>query len=308
MPHPLRLVFMGTPDFSVPALKALRQAGHEIPAVYCQPPKPAGRGQQLRETPVHRAALELGIVVRCPKSLKSAEEQQKLADLAPDLIVVAAYGLILPQAVLDIPRLGCVNIHASLLPRWRGAAPIQRAILAGDRETGVTLMQMEAGLDTGPMLLKKSLPITNETTGESLHDALSALGAEMIGPAVDDLANSKMKATPQPEEGATYAAKLTKEEGKIDWAKSAEEIDRQIRAFTPWPGAFFFNGREAIKLIQASVVSGHGSAGELLSDDFTVACGHGALRLQTVQRAGKKAADAPSVLRGMRLDKGHVFS
>lgn len=301
----LRLVFMGTPDFAVPALRALHAAGHEIAAVYCQPPKPSGRGQEVHKTPVHRAAEELGLVVFTPKSLRGAEEQAALAALAPDVIVVAAYGLILPQAVLDIPRLGCINIHGSLLPRWRGAAPIHRAILAGDSETGITIMMMEAGLDTGPMLLKGVLPITSETTAQTLHDAMAVLGADLIVTALNDLAAGKLKAQPQPDEGATYAAKLTREDGVIDWQKPAAEIERQVRALNPWPSCVLTLQGEAIKLLKSEVRDDlSGEAGTLLDKEFTVACGQGALRLTLVQRAGKKPTDGASLLRGLRLDVG----
>lgn len=305
----LRIVFMGTPDFAVPALRALHEVGHDIAAVYCQPPKPAGRGQTVQKTPVHLAAEALGIAVQTPKTLRDPVVQDALASLAPDVIVVAAYGLILPQAVLDIPKHGCLNIHGSLLPRWRGAAPIHRALLAGDRETGITIMQMDAGLDTGAMLMKESLPITAETIAQSLHDAMADLGAKMIARALQDVAAGTLKPTPQPEEGATYAAKLTRDEGRIDWSKPATELERQIRAFHPWPGSFFLLGEEKIKVLKAAVVMDHsGAAGELLDDQMTIACGAGALRLLQVQRAGKNATDGAAALRGMRLEKGHRFS
>ncbi len=304
----MKIAFMGTPDFAVPALRALKAAGHDIAAVYCQPPKPAGRGQDIRKTPVHLAAEETGLSVRTPKTLKTAEEQEYLSSLKLDAIVVAAYGLILPQAVLDSPRFGCLNIHGSLLPRWRGAAPIHRAILAGDKETGITIMQMEAGLDTGPMLLKGSVPITNESTASSLHDALAEMGARLIVEALAKLEKGNLPATPQPEEGATYAAKLTREDGVIDWTRPAADLERQIRALNPWPGSFFKMGEETIKVLKAASVIGSGKAGELLDDAFTVACGDGALRLLLVQRAGKKPTDGEAFLRGLRLAKGHVFS
>ncbi len=296
---------MGTPEFSVPPLHALIKAGHEIAAVYSQPPKPAGRGQQLRKSPVHRAAEEMGIEVRTPKTLRDADEQKKFADLKCDAAVVVAYGLILPQAILSAPRYGCFNIHASLLPRWRGAAPIQRALLAGDSETGVTIMQMDAGLDTGAMLSKDQLPITAVTTAVTLHDALSEMGTRLIVQTLEDVAAGKLKPVPQPEAGATHAAKLTRDEGRIDWNKTAEEIDRQIRAFTPWPGTFFFLDKEPIKLLAAEIIRGKsGTPGTLLDDSFTVACGKDALHLIAVQRAGKGPTDGASFLRGARLEPG----
>ncbi len=305
--RPLRIAFMGTPDFAVAALAALHKAGHTIAAVYCQPPKPAGRGHQLQKTPVHRAAESLGFEVRTPKTLRDPQEQEKFAALNLDVAVVAAYGLILPQGILSAPKHGCLNIHGSLLPRWRGAAPLQRALLAGDKATGITIMQMDAGLDTGPMLLKGSIAITHQTTAQSLHDEMAALGARLIVEALCDLANGKLHPTPQPSEGATYAAKLTREEGLIDWAKPAEEIERQVRALNPWPGCFFVLNGETIKVLSAERANKTGAPGTLLDEDFTVACGAGSLRLASVQRAGKKAADGTSVLRGLRLPVGSTL-
>jgi len=304
----LRLVFMGTPDFAVPAMRALANAGHTIAAVYCQPPKPAGRGHHLQKTPVHLAAEESGFAIRTPKSLRGEEEQQKLAATAPDAIVVAAYGLILPQAVLDIPRLGCFNIHGSLLPRWRGAAPIHRALLAGDAETGITIMQMDAGLDTGAMLLKGSVPITPQSTAQSLHDTLATLGATLIVKAMDSAARGELRPEAQPEEGSCYAAKLTKEEGALDWTRPAAALDLQIRALTPWPGTFFKIGEETIKVHAATLVAASGKPGTILDDKMTIACGEHALRLTLVQRAGKKPTDGVSFFNGLRLPVGHVFS
>lgn len=304
-PSHLRIAFMGTPDFAVAALKTLHDAGHDIVAVYCQPPKPAGRGHQVQKTPVHLAAEKMGIEVRTPKTLRDSDEQKKFADLKLDVAVVAAYGLILPQAVLDAPKHGCINIHGSLLPRWRGAAPIQRAILAGDKESGITIMQMDKGMDTGAILMKGSAHITSKTTAESLHDALAGVGANLIVRALDDLATGKLHPVPQTEEGVTYAAKLTREDGKIDWKKPAADIERQIRALTPWPGCFFTLNGENIKVLGATVVADKkGEAGSLLDDDFTVACGMGALQLNTVQRAGKNATDGAALLRGLRLPVG----
>ncbi len=307
----LRVAFMGTPDFSVPTLKALAEAGHEIAAVYSQPPRPAGRGQKERPSPVQAYAESRGWEVRTPASLKTPEAQADFAALDLDVAVVVAYGLILPQAILDAPRLGCVNVHASLRPRWRGAAPIQRALLAGDAETGVTIMQMEAGLDTGPMLLKRSLPIARETSAQDLHDALAELGASMINEALDGLAAGTLTATPQPDEGVTYAEKLDKAEGRLDWSDSAEALDRRIRAFTPWPGAFFevegAKGRERVKVLQAELCEESGVPGTVLDGQATVACGEGALRLKKVQRAGKAPMDAEAWLRGFDLPAGTVL-
>ncbi len=301
--NPLRIAFMGTPGFAVVALKALHDAGHDIVAVYCQPPKPAGRGQQIQKTPVHRAAEELNIPVHTPKTLRNMEEQEKFSALNLDVAIVAAYGLILPQAILDAPTRGCLNIHGSLLPRWRGAAPIQRAILAGDTETGITIMQMDAGLDTGAMLLKESTPITLQTTTQSLHDELAAMGGRLITQALQNL--DTLTPIPQPETGATYAAKLTRDDGKIDWMKSAAEIERQMRALHPWPGCFFTLNGENIKLLAAEIVQNQsGTPGTLLDENFTIACGEQSLRLITVQRAGKNATDGASLLRGLRLAVG----
>ena len=303
-PAPLRIAFMGTPDFAVTALEALHQAGHTIVAVYCQPPKPAGRGQQIQKTPVHLAAEALGIEVRTPKTLRDPAEQKKFAALALDVAVVAAYGLILPQAILSAPKQGCLNIHGSLLPRWRGAAPIQRAMLAGDSETGITIMQMDAGLDTGAMLLKDSTPITAQTTAQSLHDALAQMGSRLIVQAMEDLSAGNLRPTAQPETGSTYASKLTREDGKIDWTKPAHDIERQIRALHPWPGCVFSLNGEIIKVLAATIVDQSGTAGTLLDDQFTVACGKQALRLVSLQRAGKTPTDGASLLRGLRMAVG----
>lgn len=300
----LRLVFMGTPDFAASALAALIEAGHDVVCVYSQPPRPAGRGHKEKPSPVHAFADSKGIAVRTPKSLRTAEAQADFAALNADLAVVAAYGLILPKAVLDAPRLGCINIHASLLPRWRGAAPIQRAIQAGDAESGVTIMQMDEGLDTGAMLLKGVTPITAETTGASLHDALAAQGAALIVDALTKLEANALPATAQPVDGVTYAAKLSKDEGRLDWTRPAVELERTIRAFTPWPGAWFEKDGERFKVLAAQVISGSGTPGTVLDDRLSVACGEGALRLITVQRAGKAAMSADALLRGYPVPKG----
>ncbi len=302
----LRLAFMGTPDFAVPVLRALAEAGHEIAAVYSQPPRPAGRGHKPRPSPVQAFAAEQGWPVRTPSSLKDTEAQAAFAALDLDAAVVVAYGLILPPAVLAAPRLGCLNVHASLLPRWRGAAPIQRAILAGDAQTGVTVMQMDAGLDTGPMLLCEAVPITESTTASSLHDTLAALGARLILEALRGVATGALIAHPQPDAGVSYAAKLSKTESALDWRRPAAELARQVRAFTPWPGASAQLGAEKIKVLAAEVVAGQdGDApGTVLDEGFTVACGQGALRITQLQRAGKAAMAATEFLRGFALPKG----
>ncbi len=297
----LRLAFMGSPDFAVPALHALHQAGHDIAAVYCQPPRPAGRGQAVRPCPVHAAALALGLEVRTPARLKRDEaEHEAFRALNLDAAIVAAYGLILPQAMLDAPRRGCLNIHASLLPRWRGAAPIQAAILAGDAETGITLMQMDAGLDTGAMLLREAIPLTPTTTASTLHDALAAIGARL---ALRALAEAP-PATPQPEEGATYAPKLTRDDGKLDWSHTAAALDRQVRALNPWPGTFTSLEGETLKILAATPESGSGTPGTVLDANLIVATGEGALRLTRIQAPGRAAMPAEAFLRGRPIPPG----
>jgi len=296
------VIFMGTPDFSVPVLDALVEAGHEVAAVYCQPPRPAGRGKKDRSSPVQARAEELGLPVRHPVSLKGAEEQAAFAALDADVAVVVAYGLILPQAVLDAPRAGCLNIHASLLPRWRGAAPIQRAIMAGDAETGVCIMQMEAGLDTGPVLLREAVTIGPEETAGDLHDRLSALGARLIVEALARLGD--LVPEPQPEAGVTYAAKIDKAEARVDWHRPAEEVDRCIRGLSPFPGAWCMAGDERVKLLASRLAEGEGAPGEVLDGAATVACGSGAVRLLRLQRAGRAAQDAGEFLRGIALAPG----
>jgi len=308
---PLRIAFMGTPDFAVPTLAALAAAGHEIIAVYSQPPRPAGRGQQDRPSPVQAFAETRGWPVRTPTSLKTPEAVADFAALQLDAAVVVAYGLILPQAILDAPGLGCLNVHASLLPRWRGAAPIQRAILAGDRESGVSIMQMDAGLDTGAVLLQQSLAITAEMSAQLLHDRLAVLGAEMINEVLEGLDSGRLQAQPQEQEGVTYAEKLTKAEGRLDWTESAAVLDRRVRAFSPWPGAFFEvqsdKGRERIKVLAAEPLPQGGEPGSLLDDRATVACGTGSLRLLKLQRAGKSPMDAEAFLRGFSLTAGTIL-
>jgi methionyl-tRNA formyltransferase len=295
------LIFMGTPDFAAVALKALIDAGHRIVAVYSQPPRPAGRGHELRKSPVHRMAEAAGIPVCTPVSLKTAEAQAEFASFAADVAVVAAYGLILPQAVLDAPRRGCLNIHASLLPRWRGAAPIQRAILAGDAETGISIMQMDAGLDTGAVLLEKRLSIGAAETAGALHDRLAALGGAAI---VEALAGS-FTPVPQPGEGVTYAAKISPEEARLDWNRPAAALARAVRAFNPVPGAWTTlpNG-ERLKVLSALVADGQGEPGTILDGELTIACGEGALRPLLVQRQGKRAMETGELLRGLALKPG----
>ena len=298
----MRIVFMGTPEFSVPVLDALVAAGHEIAAVYCQPPRPAGRGKKDRPTPVHARALALGLTVRHPVSLKSPEAQSGFADLKADIAVVVAYGLILPQAILDAPLNGCLNIHASLLPRWRGAAPIHRAILAGDTETGICIMQMDAGLDTGPVLLREATPIDANETTAGLHDRLSKMGAALILRALADLPT--LTPIAQPDDGVTYATKIDKGEARIDWTISAKDIDRQIRGLSPFPGAWCDHDGARLKLLNSTLVDGAGAAGEVIGDDLRVACGTGAIRLLRLQRAGRGAQDADEFLRGTPMPVG----
>ena len=306
----LRIAFMGTPDFSVTVLSELLAAGHEIAAVYSQPPRKAGRGMSEQPSPVHKFAEEAGLTVRTPLSLKSAAEQQAFADLALDIAIVVAYGLILPKAILEAPRLGCLNLHASLLPRWRGAAPIQRAIMAGDRETGVMVMQMDEGLDTGPVLLAEHVAIGPTTTAGSLHDELSKVGASLMVRALSALERGTLAATPQPEEGVTYASKISKEEARIDWTRPASELDYHIRGLTPFPGAFFEVKRDKvttrIKVLRAEPVAAKGAVGEVLSikDGITIACGEGALRISELQRAGKGPMKADDFLRGFAFEPG----
>ena len=310
---PLRIAFMGTPDFAVAALNALHAAGHNIVAVYSQPPRPAGRGQKLHPSPVQRRAEELGIVVRHPKSLKKdAAARQEFKDLNIDVAVVAAYGLILPQEVLDAPKHGCLNIHASLLPRWRGAAPIQRAIMAGDDKSGICIMQMEAGLDTGPVILKGEVPITGTTTAQQLHDALAAMGGALIVETLAAMANgTPLPATPQVEDGTIYASMLTKDEGRIDWQKSAIEIERQLRALNPWPGVWCLQGEQRLKVLSALVEKTEGTQGapgEIIDRHLVVACGSGALRLTLVQPQDRKAMDGISFMNGAHLSLGDKLS
>ena len=300
----MRIAFMGSPEFAVPALRALHGAGHDIVAVYCQPARPAGRGQAIRRSPVQVEATRLGLPVRTPARLRTdPEAAEAFRRLHLDAAVVAAYGLILPQPMLDAPHRGCLNIHASLLPRWRGAAPIQAAILADDAETGVTIMQMEAGLDSGPMLLRQSIPITSETTTAMLHDALAAIGAKLI---LDALATSPAP-VPQREADATHAAKLSRHDGHIDWRESAARIDRRIRAFDPWPGTFTSLAGSPLKILAGRPASLSGRAGTVLDSALTIACGSGAVRLTRVQLPGRAPLDADAFLRGHPVPPGTVL-
>ncbi|MBU2957020.1 methionyl-tRNA formyltransferase [Paracoccus sp. 1_MG-2023] len=292
----MRVIFMGTPDFSVPALRAIA-AEHEVVAVYTQPPRAAGRGQKARPSAVHRAAEDLGLPVRHPATLRDPADRQAFADLDADIAVVVAYGLILPQPVLDAPRLGCVNIHASILPRWRGAAPIHRAVMAGDAETGVAIMQMEAGLDTGPVLSLARTPIDPSETTADLHDRLSRMGADLI---VRTLAELPKGAEPQPRDGVTYAAKIDKAEARIDWSRPASEVDRQIRGLSPFPGAWCMMGDERIKLLRSSIAEGQGEPGQVLRG-MIIACGEGAVQVHQVQPAGKRPMGADDFLRGWTM-------
>ena len=302
----MRVIFMGTPDFAVPALQALVAAGHDVVAAYTQPPRPGGRrGKELTPTPVHKAAEALGIEVRHPVSLKGAAEQAEFAALGADIAVVAAYGLILPQAVLDAPKNGCLNLHGSILPRWRGAAPIQRAILAGDAETGVGIMRMEAGLDTGPVLLEGRTPIGRKTAGE-LTEELAEIGARLIVQVLVDL--PAFAERPQPEAGVTYAKKIDKAETRIDWSQPAEQIERQVRAYSPAPGAWFELESERYKVLAAEMVNLEGEPGTTLNDQLTIACGRAALRPTLILRAGRPAMVVDELLRGRPVTSGTTIS
>jgi methionyl-tRNA formyltransferase len=298
----LRLAFMGSPDFAVPALQGLA-AQHQVAAVYCQPPKPAGRGMAETRCPVHQAALDLGLPVRTPARLKRDETAwADFAALNLDVAVVTAYGLILPPAMLAAPRRGCLNIHASLLPRWRGASPIQAAILAGDAESGITIMRMDAGLDTGPMLLAEPVALSPRETGATLHDRLAPIGARLILRALDEAP----PAHPQPED-ATHCGKLARADGRLDWAQHAAQLDRQVRAFDPWPGTFCLLDQAPLKVLAAEPAEGHGPPGTVLDEALTVACGQGALRLLRVQAPGRRAMDAADFLRGKDLPPGSLL-
>ena len=299
----MRIVFMGSPDFSVVALNALNAAGHEIVCVYCQPPRPAGRGQKDRRTPVHVRAAELGLPIRHPGSLRSPEDLSAFAALNADIAVVAAYGLVLPSGILCAPKQGCVNIHASLLPRWRGAAPIHRAVMAGDGETGISIMRMDAGLDTGPVLLRAATPINATDTTGDVHDRLSAMGATLITGALDRL----NELTPEPQEAqeVTYAGKINGTETRVDWSRPAHFVDRQIRGLAPVPGAWTtFNG-ERVRLLSSVQADGRGKAGQVLDRNLTVACGTGAVRVTRLQRAGRRAMNTAEAIIGWKDAPGN---
>lgn len=298
----MRIVFMGTPEFSVPTLTEIVSSGHEVVAVYTRAPKPAGRGQAERKSPVHEAAEAFGIPVFTPRSLKGEAEQAQFAALGADVAVVVAYGLILPQAILDAPAEGCLNLHGSLLPRWRGAAPIQRAVMAGDTQTGIVVMQMDAGLDTGAMGPTEIIPIGPDMTAGELHDQMMRLGADLMGRALAALDRGSLEFTAQPETGATYAAKIEKAEARLDFTRSAAEVHNHIRGLSPFPGAWFelnLGGKPVrVKALRSTLVAGSGAPGTLLGDGLTIACGSGAVRLVQVQREGKGAMDAATFLRG----------
>ncbi len=300
----MRLAFLGTPEFGLPALEALLDAGHEVVRAYAQPPRPAGRGQRLRPSPVQAFAEARGIPVATPASLRDAALQSEFAALDLDAAVTAAYGLLLPPAVLAAPRFGCLNLHASLLPRWRGAAPIQHAILAGDRETGISVMVMDEGLDTGPVLLVRRTPIGPETTGGALHDRLAQIAGEAAAAALEGLAEGTLKPVPQPEDGVTWATKIAREDSRLDWTCPAAELERRVRAFAPRPGARFSFRGESIRVGAAAVEAGGGPPGRVLDDGAAIACGEGALRLLRLQRPGRSAMEAAAFLRGFPLPAG----
>ena len=304
---PMRLAFMGTPDFAVPTLTELIGQGHDIAAVYTQPARPKGRGYETEPSSIEKLARTHGLEVRTPVTLKDAAAQAEFAALDCDAAIVIAYGLLLPKPILDAPKRGCFNLHGSLLPRWRGAAPIQRAIMAGDTETGVMVMRMEEGLDTGPVLMTERTPVARKTYGE-LHDELSHLGADLMVRTLGAMERGKVAEHQQPEAGATYAKKILKDEARIDWAKSAHEIDCLIRGLSPFPGAWCEAKSERLKILYAESASGKGAPGEILDDALTVACGEGALKLIRLQRAGSRAMNAEELLRGFALSKGAKLS
>jgi methionyl-tRNA formyltransferase len=294
----MRIVFMGTPEFAVPTLAELVARGHEVAAVYTRAPRPAGRGQRERRSPVHLAAEGFSIPVHTPRSLKAVEEQATFAMHAPHVAVVVAYGLILPGAILSVPVGGCLNLHASLLPRWRGAAPIQRAIMAGDTRTGLTVMRMEEGLDTGPIGLVEDIPIGPDVTAGDLQDRMAVLGADLMGRALAALERDSLAYTPQPQEGVTYAPKIEKTETRIDWRRPAREVHDHMRGLSPFPGAWFALGETRVKVLRSTLAEGAGAPGTILGDNLTIACGAGAVRLLQVQREGRAAMDAAAFVRG----------
>lgn len=307
----LRVVFMGTPDFAVPTLSEILGQGHEVVAVYSRAPKPAGRGMDEQKTPVHRLADRFGIPVFTPRTLRDEQAQADFASLGADVAVVVAYGLILPKAVLEAPSLGCLNLHGSLLPRWRGAAPIQRAIMAGDAETGVMVMRMDEGLDTGPVAMVEKIVIGPDMTAQDLHDRMATLGADLMVRALAALDRGSLSFVPQADEGVTYAAKIDKAEARIDWSRPASEIHNKVRGLSPFPGAWFEadlgKGPERVKVLRTTLAAGTGAPGTLIDNDLTVACGEGAVRLVEVQRAGAKAMKAIDFLNGAKVGPGAVF-
>jgi methionyl-tRNA formyltransferase len=303
----LRIAFLGSPEIAVPPLDALIAAGFDVAAVYCQPPRAAGRGKKARKGPVHAAAEAAGIEVRTPVSLRDGDEQAAFRGLALDAAVVVAYGLILPAAILEAPRLGCLNLHASRLPRWRGAAPIQRALMAGDRVTAATVMVMDEGLDTGPILLEREIVITPEMTAGDLHERMAEMAGPLLIEGLQGLADGSLTARPQPADGVTYAEKIDKAEARIDWSRPAEEVGRQIMGLSPFPGAWCVHGGERIKILRAAVAGGAGAPGAVLDDALTVACGEGAVALLELQRAGKGAMARDDFLRGTPLPAGAVL-
>jgi methionyl-tRNA formyltransferase len=308
----LRVIFMGTPDFAVPTLSEIVGQGHEVVAVYTRPPAMAGRGMDLKPSPVHRMAERFGLPVLMPKTLRNDEAAEAFRGHEADVAVVVAYGMLLPKAILDAPELGCLNLHASLLPRWRGAAPIQRAVMAGDRETGVAVMRMEEGLDTGPVAMAERIAIGPDMNAGELHDRLMVLGADLMVRALAALSRGALSFTPQPEEGVTYAHKLRNEDALIDWTSPAQAVHDHIRGLSPFPGAYFTadfgKGRERVKVLRAAPAAGSGEPGTLLDADAAVACGEGAVRLIQVQRAGKAPLAADEFLRGVRLGLGARFA
>ncbi|HEV2553586.1 MAG TPA: methionyl-tRNA formyltransferase [Bosea sp. (in: a-proteobacteria)] len=305
----LRVIFMGTPDFAVPTLTEIIGQGHEVVSCYTRAPAQAGRGLELKPSPVHRAAERFGIPVFTPKTLKTPEVAEQIASHQADVAVVVAYGMILPQAILDIPELGCLNLHASLLPRWRGAAPIQRAVMAGDAESGVCVMKMEAGLDTGPVGMVERLEIGPDMTSGDLHDGLAPLGADLMVRALAALGRGGLRFTPQPEEGVTYAAKITNAEAKLNWARPARQVHDLVRGLAPFPGAFaeidLGKGPERLKVLRTALAGGAAEPGMLLDEEGTVACAEGAVKLLQVQRAGGRPVSGAEFLRGARLSAGH---
>ena len=303
----MRIAFMGTPEFSVPVLQALIEAGHEVVRVYSQPPSRAGRGKSLRPSAVHRAAEAAGLMVETPESFRTPEVLEAFEALELDVAVVVAFGQILPQRALDAPRLGCLNVHASLLPRWRGAAPIHRALMAGDAETGVGVMQMEAGLDTGPVLVEARTAISDQDTTASLHDRLAKMGASLMVETLKKLDCGVVQSVPQSADGITYAKKIEKDEAKVDWTRPAREVDLHIRGLSPFPGAWCEINGERVKVLLSSVEDGSGAPGEAFDDKLRIACGSGAVRLLRLQRAGKAATDAEGFLNGFPVPRGSVL-